>query len=105
MEQIKGKRALVTGASSGIGAAFARVLGEWGAELVIAARRKVRMEQLAAEIRGAGGVKVSVIEADLSRPGAAEALWREATAAGSIDILINNAGFGLYERFTDTPWP
>jgi uncharacterized protein len=104
MEQIKGKRALVTGASSGIGAAFARVLGSWGADLVITARRRVRLEQLAAEIRGAGGVKVDIVEADLSRPEAPAALWQQATAGGALDVLVNNAGFGTYERYTDGPW-
>jgi short-subunit dehydrogenase len=104
MEQIKGRRALVTGASSGMGTAFARVLASWGADLVITARRRVRLEQVAAEIRGASGAKVTLVEADLSRPGSAAALWEAATADGPIDVLVNNAGFGLYERYPDGPW-
>jgi len=103
--ELGGKRALVTGASSGIGAATARVLAAMGADLVIAARRRDRLDRLAEEIGAAHRVATTVIEADLGQPGAAARLWDEATAAGPIDLLINNAGFGLYQRFATAGWP
>lgn len=82
-------RVLLTGASSGIGAEAARMLGERGAELVLVARRGDRLRDLASEIAAAGGTEPQVVEADLSRPGAAGAV---AEQAGEVDVLVNNAG-------------
>jgi short-subunit dehydrogenase len=90
---LTGKRVLVTGASSGIGADLARELSRAGAELVIAARRRPELEALAAELRG----KVDVVPADLSTREGADAL---AAAAGDVDVLVNNAGVDLVGR----PW-
>jgi short-subunit dehydrogenase len=98
---LSGHRALITGASSGIGADVARSLAARGADLVIAARRADRLEALAAELRAAHGVAVDVVPADLGVPGAAAALWSAATAARPVDILVNNAGFGHFRRFAD----
>ena len=87
--------ALVTGASAGLGAEFARQLSARGHRLVLAARRKERLEELAAELGNARAVEI-----DLSRPGAADELVGEINGAGeSIELLVNNAGFGLHGRF------
>jgi uncharacterized protein len=109
MSELTGKRALVTGASSGIGAAIARILAAEGVELVLTARRKDALERVAAECAAASatpGARPSVIVADLGKPGAAAALWAEATANGAapIDILINNAGFGYFRPFSAADW-
>jgi len=90
--------ALITGASSGIGAVFAREYASRGHDLVIAARRTDRLEALAAEITEAHGVSVRVIASDLSVPGAAKKL---ATAVGKtpIDVLVNNSGWGHIGAF------
>jgi short-subunit dehydrogenase len=98
---IQGKRALVTGASSGIGAAMARALAALGVDLVLTARRRDALEAVAATCQG---VKVEIITADLGKPDAARALWAAATNSGPIDILINNAGFGYFRRFDAVDW-
>jgi short-subunit dehydrogenase len=91
--------ALVTGASSGIGAALARELARHGHDLVLSARSLAPMEELAAELR-AHGAAVTIIPADLAERGAAAALVREITAAGiEIEVLVNNAGIGAIGRF------
>lgn len=92
--------ALITGASSGIGSDLARVFAREGHDLVLTARNQVRMETLAAEIRGSFKVQVDVLPADLSQPGAAEslALILE-TKHIEVDTLVNNAGFGLLGPF------
>jgi len=95
----------VTGASSGIGASFAHELARRGAGLVLTARRKDRLDALAKELTAAHGVPVAVIPADLGERDAARKLFDETVRAGhSVDILINNAGFGTQERFDRIPW-
>ncbi len=101
MQDLAGLRALVTGASSGIGAAIARRLAAAGVDLVITARRKPELDALAAEL---AGVKVEVVTGDLGTPGAASAVWTAATANGPIDIVVNNAGFGYFRRFDNVEW-
>jgi uncharacterized protein len=87
--------ALVTGASAGLGEEFARQLSARGHRLVLAARRKDRLDSLAAELGNARAVEI-----DLGLPGAASELMRDIERAGeSVDLLINNAGFGLQGRF------
>jgi short-subunit dehydrogenase len=91
--------ALVTGASSGIGAALARELAQHGHDLVLSARGVAAMEALAQELHGLGAT-VTVMPADLAEPGAAAALAGEIAAAGiEIDVLVNNAGLGATDRF------
>jgi short-subunit dehydrogenase len=91
--------ALVTGASSGIGAALARELAQHDHDLVLSARRRPPMEALAEELRGLGAA-ATIITADLAESGAAAALVRDIGAAGiAIDVLINNAGLGAIGRF------
>lgn len=93
----KGQRALVTGASSGIGAAFARELASRGADLVLVARSGDKLTTLAAELSRSYGVAADVAVADLARPSAAEDLAAELSGRHlQIDILANNAGFGLF---------
>jgi hypothetical protein len=103
MSELTGKRALVTGASSGIGAAIARLLAADGVELVLTARRRDALDKVAAECTSRGA-RVRVITADLGRPGAAAALWTEAIAGGPIEILVNNAGFGYFRPFLAADW-
>lgn len=87
--------ALITGASAGLGEEFARQLSKRGHRLVLAARRKKRLDALAAELGNARAVAI-----DLAEPGAAEALIEDVAAAGeTIELLVNNAGFGLHGRF------
>jgi len=91
---------LITGASAGLGAEFARQCAARGEALALAARRRDRMEALAAEIGG----EVHVFEADLAKEGAAASLIAELEAEGlTVETLINNAGFGLGGRFADRP--
>lgn len=91
------KVALVTGASAGLGVEFARQLSKRGRRLVIAARRKDRLDELAKELGNARSVAI-----DLSKPNAAAKLLADIEANGeTVDLLVNNAGFGLIGRFTE----
>jgi short-subunit dehydrogenase len=101
MAELAGLRALVTGASSGIGAAIARELAGRGVDLVLTARRKDALDQVASTCTG---VRVDVIAADLGKPGGGSAVWGAATAGGRIDIVVNNAGFGQLSRFDAAAW-
>lgn len=86
---------LITGASSGIGAEFARQLAARGDDLILVARRSEKLDDLAAALREHHGVGVITIQADLARDGSASELWADIAARGlTIDTLINNAGFG-----------
>jgi short-subunit dehydrogenase len=94
---------LVTGASSGIGAAIAREYAARGVPLVLTARRADRLETLAAELRAL--VPVEVIAADLADPGAPARLFAETQARGlSIGTLVNNAGYGVPGRYLAADW-
>ncbi len=86
-------RALVTGASAGLGSEFARQLAAHGKDLVLVARRSEPMEALAAELREAHGVSVDILTADLSEPGAPGRLFGQTQELGfDVDFLVNNAG-------------
>jgi len=94
MSEVKGKAVVVTGASSGIGEATARMFGRQGARVVLAARRVDRLEAVARDIEAAGG-EALVVAADLSRLEDIQALIdRTLERFGRIDVLVNNAGFG-----------
>jgi hypothetical protein len=91
------KVALVTGASAGLGVEFARQLAKRGHRLVLAARRKDRLEELAKELGNARAVAI-----DLSKKDAAAKLMADVEANGDVvDLLVNNAGFGLIGRFAE----
>jgi short-subunit dehydrogenase len=95
----RGKWALVTGASAGIGAALARELAGHGAKLILTARRRDRLDALAAELT-ASGTETRIVVADLNDPGAPEQIYNATEGQGLIvDILINNAGLGQYGAF------
>jgi NAD(P)-dependent dehydrogenase (short-subunit alcohol dehydrogenase family) len=98
---LTGRTALVTGASSGLGARFATVLADNGAHVVLAARRVDRLEQLRATIEAAGG-KASVAVLDVTDVDAVDAAIGAAEAqAGPIDILVNNSGVSTTQRLLD----
>lgn len=97
--------ALITGASAGLGAAFARAYAARGHDLVLVARRKERLDALSAELAGTFSVRAHVIPADLSKPDAAARIVTELAAQGlSPDVLVNNAGYSLPQTFLATTW-
>jgi len=98
---LTGKTALITGASSGLGARFARLLADNGAQVVLASRRVERMKELRAEIEAAGG-EAHVVALDVTDNTMIEAAIAQAeTDAGPIDILINNSGVSTTQRLVD----
>lgn len=101
---LQGHRALVTGASSGIGEEFAIQLAMAGADLVLAARRIDRLEKLAHDLRAKYQIQVECISVDLSKSGSVEKLFNESTKNSPITFLVNNAGIGPWAPFLDLPW-
>ena len=92
--------ALITGASSGIGAAFARALAARGHGVILVARRADRLERLATELHERHGVRAEPIPADLSDAEARDRLaQRVAELRLTVEVLVNNAGFGIYVPF------
>ncbi|WP_432561021.1 SDR family NAD(P)-dependent oxidoreductase [Kineococcus sp. SYSU DK003] len=96
------RTALVTGATAGLGAGYARSLARRGFDLVIVARDRTRLEATAAELRAQHGVDVEVLVADLSDRAALEQVAERVRSTGApVDVLVNNAGFGLRQRLFD----
>jgi short-subunit dehydrogenase len=99
------KIALVTGASSGIGAELARIHAEHGGDLVIVARRQDRLESLKTELEAAHGVTVHVLPKDLTQAEAPKQIYDEVRSLGvTVDYLVNNAGFGYRGFFHKQDW-
>ena len=96
-----GKVALVTGASSGLGARFAKILAEAGAQVVLAARRVERLKELRAEIESNGGAAHLVALVVTDHASIKSAIAHAETEAGPIDILINNSGVSSTQRLVD----
>ena len=97
--------ALVTGASAGIGAAFARILASHGYDVALTARRGDRLEKLAEEISLRYGVETLTVTADLADPQGPTVILDYLQAHGrAVDVLINNAGFGLPGAYADSAW-
>lgn len=104
LDEMRGQWGLVTGASSGIGVTFCRVLAASGSNLVMVARRQESMEALATELRQAHGIETRVLAVDLSRRGAATQVYESVSKMGiHIRLLINNAAFGPWGRFEENP--
>jgi len=98
------KIAVITGASSGIGAATSRKLASQGLHVILVARRQDRLEGLANEIRLTGG-HAEIITADLSQEAERQRVYAQVEAEyGRVDVLVNNAGSGWYGFGTDMPW-
>src|SRR5689334_11197241 len=96
---------LITGASAGIGAAFADVFASHGFNLVITARREERLQAVGDQMRSRYGVKVAVIGADHSRRETPQELCDAIADTGmTIDALVNNAGYGVPGSFLTQPW-
>jgi uncharacterized protein len=96
--------ALITGSSSGIGAEMARQLAAKKTDLILTARRRDRLETLAAELTAKHAIQATVIDSDLNTPHGADHLVDELTTRNlAPTILINNAGFGYYSPFIDQP--
>lgn len=97
--------ALVTGASAGIGAAFARELATRGHDLVLTARRAARLQELADQLIDAHGIRAQVLTHDLADPLAPRRLVDAIEERGlGIDMLVNNAGYGVPGRFEASSW-
>jgi 3-oxoacyl-[acyl-carrier protein] reductase len=102
--RLKGKAALVTGASEGIGTAIARKLADEGVRVAICARTESKLKEAAAEIARATGVEVVPIPADLrTLAGCQGFVEQAANRLGSVDILVNNAGASAFGAFVDLP--
>ena len=102
MGSFENKTVLVTGASSGIGEDFARLLAAEQANLVLTARNENKLRELARELEQTHQIQAHIFPADLSQPGTPERLYKRVEKAGlQVDVLINNAAFGKWGGFLD----
>src|SRR5689334_16186724 len=99
--RISWNRALVTGASSGIGRALALALAGRGVDVILVARDAARLEDLAEECRAGTSVRVEVLAADLIDPSQRATVEARLVAEPGIDLLVNNAGFGTFGSFAE----
>jgi len=98
----QGETVLITGASSGIGADFARQLAAQGANLILVARSEEKLNTLAESLKSQHAIQVFVFQSDLSDPAAPQKLFEDVQQAGlHVDHLINNAGFGRAGKFEE----
>ena len=105
MSEGQGRTALVTGASSGIGKAFAELLAQKGYALVLTARRADRLDALAAELKQKYGVATHTLVADLADRDAPQHIASQLASRGlRVDLLVNNAGYGQPGSYVDVPW-
>lgn len=105
MAEAQTRTAMITGASSGIGRAFAEAYARRGTDIVAVARRDGPLQTLADDMSGRFGVNVTCISSDLSDPKAPEKLFEETNRRDlNIDILVNNAGFGVPGYLCDVEW-
>jgi short-subunit dehydrogenase len=105
MSSGKGKLVLITGASAGLGAQFARAYAARGYDLALVARRLDRLESLAAELASAHAIEALAIGADLAVYGAERGVMEAVTARGrSVDVLVNNAGFSIPQSYAAVLW-
>ena len=95
------RSALVTGASAGIGLAFAERLARDQYDLVLVARSRDRLEEIAKRLRDERGVAVEVLAADLTQPDPLRSVERRVAEDATLDLLVNNAGFGTQGRFAE----
>jgi short-subunit dehydrogenase len=103
MDNWRGKWALVTGASAGIGRALAVELAAGGAQLILTARRRDRLEELARELASKNNIRAEICVADLAKPSGPEEIFAFTKAKGiDVELLVNNAGFGAYGEFART---
>jgi short-subunit dehydrogenase len=97
------KTALITGASSGLGLAFARIFGREGFDLVLVARSEDKLKELAIELKSKHGTQSTVVGKDLSVPGSPDEVYAEIQQKTiTVDVLINNAGFADYGYFVES---
>lgn len=100
----KCRQAVITGASSGIGEAFARALAASGSDLVLVARREDRLQSLCRGLAQTHGIRAEAIRADLARREEVEGLAKALAARPEVDLLVNNAGFGILGGFASADY-
>ena len=99
------RTALITGASAGIGLAFAKAFAEQGFDLVLTARREEQLREIATKLEKEFGIRTWVIQGDLADPQVPQRIFDATQKLGvAIDALVNNAGYGLRGTFANTQW-